>query len=64
MCWLSHLECYKKSASFVLIIITAIKRNMVLNFKSIWCLQKKHIFVRMPIDKIMHLESYLSATSF
>ena len=46
-----HLLSYRKSASFVQIMFTAIKRNLVLKFEQTWFIQIQQISVRIPNDK-------------
>ena len=67
--WLNNLAiCYSVrssiSASFVLVMFTEIKRNMVLNFKQTWFIRMKQIFVGIPSNQILPLQLNLFAILF
>ena len=48
-----------KIASFEYFMFTEIKKNMVPNFKYIWFIKTKQIYIRTRNDKMPHNESHL-----
>ena len=57
------LISYQNPASFILLKFIGIQRNVVLDLSK-YDLYKKQIFIRIPDDKILYLESHISTICF